>query len=67
MKDQQNTDTQDARRYRFLRETSFRSKTPKGAWIEVHYAAKQNPNWPMMHAFEDLDRAIDEAMKGGVK
>lgn len=66
MKDQQNTDSQDARRYRFLRDkAAFLSKTAKGGYVEVHYGATQNPD---LGKFPDvqLDAAIDAAMEAAL-
>ncbi len=56
----------DAKRYRWLREKAFRSHTGKGVDkmynIQLHFIAPQNDNWPVQHAFCDLDSAIDETM-----
>ena len=66
MKDQQNTDSKDARRYRFLREKAFHSFSARGGWLELHYSYKQQVK-STKPAPDDLDMAIDEQMKGGAK
>jgi hypothetical protein len=59
-------DIRDAKRYRHLRQTSYRSHTGKGTGkrykVEMHFVAPKRDQWPDQHAFCDFDSAVDEAM-----
>ena len=52
-------DRLDALRYRYLRSFAERD----GRNVKLFFWWSQNDNWPAQNAFEDLDMAIDEAIK----
>lgn len=56
----------DAKRYRYLRQTAFRSHTGEGNGrrysVELHFVAPQQNQWPDQNAFCDFDLAVDGSM-----